>query len=77
MLPTARSKAEEQRNALRKRDKRSLKEKKRALQESTENRAQLLARRLAHDAAAKAPGKDATDKSKPPLRLPKVHRPPT
>lgn len=78
MLQTSKSKAEQERNAMRKKAKRSLNEKERALQERAEHTARLRAIRLAREAAAeKEHGKDASGKNKRPLRLPKVHRPQT
>lgn len=77
MTPPAKSKAEEQRDAMRKTAKRSLKEKERTMLERAAVTARLRDNRLAREAAEKAHGKDASGESKRPLRLPKVHRPQT
>ena len=74
MLPTAKSKAEEQREAMRKMAKRSLKEKERAQQKRADQTARLRAARLGHEVAEDTHGKDVSGGNNKTLRLPKVHR---
>ena len=79
MRKSAKSRAEEQFAAIKKKDKQSLNENEKAQQERAENMARLRALRLAKEAAdkeaaEKADTEKAAAKNKKPSRLPQSHR---
>ena len=79
MRKSAKSRAEEQFAAIRKKDKQPLNENEKAQQERAENMARLRALRLAKEAAdkeaaEKADTEKAAANNKKPSRLPQAHR---
>ncbi len=78
MVKSAKSRAEEQFAAIRKKDRQALKEEEKALQERAEHVASLRALRLAKEAddkkSAEVAAEEAAAEKKKPSRLPKVHR---
>ncbi len=79
MLKSVKTKAEEMFAATQKKGKKALKEKEKALQERAKHVADLLAIRLAKEAAdkeaaKKAAAEKAAAKKKKPSRLPQAHR---
>ena len=79
MRKSAKSRAEEQFAAIKKKDKQSLNENEKARQERAEHTARLRALRLAKEAAdkeaaEKADTEKAAAKNKKPSRLPQSHR---
>ncbi len=79
MVESVKSRAEEKFAAIQKKDKQTLKEKEKALQERTEHVARLRALRLAKEAADKKAAEETAAektaaKNKKPSRLPQTHR---
>ncbi len=79
MVKSAKSRAEEQFAAIRKKDKQAMNKKEKALQERAKHVADLRALRLAKEAAdkeaaEKAAAEKAAAKKKKPSRLPQAHR---